>query len=59
LGEKQLDWKSKAKLNDHRVALAMPIKLRKLRSLMEMLVPHPAVSAVTPSIQATPSTPTG
>lgn len=57
LGEKQRKWKSKAKLADHRVAAAMPIKLRQLRSLMETLVPPPTTPAVATPAQEAPSTP--
>lgn len=32
-------WKSEAKLDDHRIAVKMPIKLRELRSLLADLVP--------------------
>jgi serine/threonine-protein kinase len=39
LGENQGDWKSKAKLNDHRVVVSMPIKLRQVRELLARLVP--------------------
>jgi serine/threonine-protein kinase len=39
LGENHSSWKSKAKLNDHRVVLTMPIKLRQVRELLARLVP--------------------
>lgn len=39
LGENHGDWKSKAKLNDHRVVVTMPIKLRQVRELLARLVP--------------------
>jgi eukaryotic-like serine/threonine-protein kinase len=39
LGENQLAWKSRAKLNDHRVVVSMPIKLRQLREQLAKLVP--------------------
>lgn len=39
LGENHADWKSKAKLNDHRVVVSMPIKLRQVRELLARLVP--------------------
>ena len=39
LGENHDAWKEKAKLNDHRVVISMPIKLRKLREVLARLVP--------------------
>ena len=57
LGEKQHKWKSKAKLDDHRVAVSMPIKLRKLRSLMETLVPQPTVATTAPATEVSPPAP--
>jgi serine/threonine protein kinase len=39
LGEHHTEWKKKAKLNDHRVAISMPIKLRQVRELLARLVP--------------------
>jgi serine/threonine protein kinase len=39
LGENHSNWKAKAKLNDHRVVITMPIKLRQVRELLARLVP--------------------
>ena len=39
LGENHADWKAKAKLGGHRVAITMPIKLRQIRELLARLVP--------------------
>jgi serine/threonine-protein kinase len=39
LGENQKEWKSRAKRARHRLVLAMPIKLRQLRSVLNELVP--------------------
>lgn len=39
LGEPQRGWKSKAKLDKHRVAVEMPIKLSRLRSVLAKLLP--------------------
>ena len=39
LGEQHNGWKKKAKLNDHRVVVSMPIKLRQLREVLTQLVP--------------------
>lgn len=47
LGERQKAWKSKAKLGDGRIAVAMPIKLRQFRTLLAQLVP-PTESAALP-----------
>ena len=44
LGEHQLDWKKQAKLDDHRVVLSMPIKLRQLREVLAKLVPLDAAT---------------
>ncbi len=42
LGEQHLAWKAKARLNEHRVVVEMPIKLRKLREALAKLVPKDA-----------------
>lgn len=39
LGENQKAWKERANRNPHRLVLAMPIKLRQLRSVLTELVP--------------------
>lgn len=39
LGENQKAWKARAKRADHRLVLAMPIKLRQLRNVLTELVP--------------------
>ncbi len=39
LDEHHKSWKKKAKLNDHRVVISMPIKLRQLREVLAKLVP--------------------
>jgi hypothetical protein len=39
LGEKHRAWKRKAKLDSHRVAVSMPIKLRQFRELLARLIP--------------------
>jgi len=39
LGEKHLAWKKQAKLDRHRVAVSMPIKLRQFRELLARLIP--------------------
>jgi eukaryotic-like serine/threonine-protein kinase len=39
LDEHHADWKSRAKLNKHRVVMLMPIKLRQVRELLARLVP--------------------
>jgi eukaryotic-like serine/threonine-protein kinase len=39
LDEHHKAWKKKAKLNDHRVVVSMPIKLRQLREVLARLVP--------------------
>jgi len=39
LGEQHAAWKQKAKLNDKRVVVSMPIKLRQVRELLARLVP--------------------
>jgi serine/threonine-protein kinase len=39
LGEHHEAWRKKAKLNDHRVVVSMPIKLRQLREVLAKLVP--------------------
>jgi len=42
LGEHHEDWKKKAKLNKHRVAVSMPIKLRHLREVLAKLTKYAA-----------------
>ncbi len=42
LGEDHAAWKKQAKLNDHRVAISMPIKLREFREVLTKLVPQDA-----------------
>lgn len=44
LGEQHASWKKKAKLNDKRVVVSMPIKLRQVRELLAKLVPLSAAS---------------
>jgi serine/threonine-protein kinase len=39
LGEHHGDWKGRAKLGGHRVAIKMPIKLRQIREVLAKLVP--------------------
>ena len=39
LGKLHHGWISKAKLDEHRIAVKMPIKLRELRKLLARLVP--------------------
>ncbi len=39
LAENQQQWKAQAKLDKHRVAISMPIKLRELRELLGKLIP--------------------
>jgi serine/threonine-protein kinase len=46
LGEHHKEWKAKAKLNKHRVVVAMPIKLRHLREVLARLVPSAADSKI-------------
>ena len=39
LAENQKKWKSKAKLDKHRVVISMPVKLRELREVLGKLIP--------------------
>ena len=39
LDERHKDWQAQAKLAEHRVLLAMPIKLRQFRDVLNRLVP--------------------